>query len=127
MKTVAQLLKHDFKKGSLSLYDSNGNKIYYENSDGYWRKSEYDSNNNRIYYEDSYGFWVKREYDSNGNEIYSENSDGYWRKSEYDSNNNEIYYEDSNGNIEDNRPKESCEGKVVEIDGRKYQLVELNK
>jgi hypothetical protein len=36
MKTVAQLLKHDFKsKGNLSLYNSNGNLIYYEYSSGW--------------------------------------------------------------------------------------------
>jgi hypothetical protein len=35
MKTVAQVLKHDFKsKGSLFLYDSNNNLIYYEDSSG---------------------------------------------------------------------------------------------
>ena len=84
MKTIAQLLKHDFDKGSLYLYDTNGNEIYYENSKGHW---------------------VKREYDVNGNRI---------------------YYEDSNGTIIDNRPKESCDGKVVEIDGKKYQLKELD-
>ena len=43
-------------------------------------------------------------------------------KSEFDSNGNEIYYEDSKGEIIDNRPK-GCEGKVVEIDGKKYKLV----
>ena len=104
MQTIAKLLKHDFNKGSLFLYDSNGNKIYYEGSDGYWSK---------------------REYDSNGNQIYHESSDGYWSKREYDSNGNQIYYEDSNGTIIDNRPKESCNGKVVEIDGKKYKLTEL--
>ena len=85
MKTIAELLKHDFEKGSLYLYDSNGNEIYFEYSNGYWSKFEYDSS---------------------GNEIYYENSDGY---------------------IEDNRLKQSCEGKVVEIDGKTYKLVELNK
>ena len=105
MKTVAQLLKHDFKKGSLYLYDSNDNQIYYENSTGYWYKYEYDSNGKEIYFEDSNGYWDKRDYDSNGNRI---------------------YYENSNGEIIDNRPKPSCEGKVVEIDGRKYQLKELD-
>jgi hypothetical protein len=78
--TIAELLKHDFDKGSLHLYDSNGNEIYYEASNG---------------------FWVKREFDSNGNKIYYETS-----------------------NI-DNRPKPSCEGKIVEIEGRTYKLVEL--
>jgi hypothetical protein len=84
MKTVAQVLKHDFKsKGSLFLYDSN---------------------NNLIYYEDSSGLWCKREFDSNGNKI---------------------YYEDSNGKIIDNRPKSSCNGKVIEIEGKKYKLTEV--
>tara|TARA_R110000868_G_scaffold103015_4_gene283784 strand:- start:330 stop:584 length:255 start_codon:yes stop_codon:yes gene_type:complete len=84
MKTIAQLLKHDFKsKGSLFLYDSNNNLIYFENSDEYWKKIEYDSNGNQI------------------------------------------YYEDSDGTIIDNRPKESCNGKVVEIDGKKYKLTEI--
>jgi hypothetical protein len=82
--TVGQLLKHDFKsKGSLFLYDSNGNLIYYE---------------------DSYGYWFKQEYDVNGKVI---------------------YFEDSNGYIIDNRPKSSCNGKVVEIDGKKYKLTEV--
>ena len=105
-QTVAQLLKHDFKsKGSLYLYDSNGKLIYYENSDGYWDKQEYDSNGKVIYYE---------------------NSDGFWSKYEYDSNSNEIYYENSKGNIIDKRPKkETCNGKVVEIDGKKYKLSEV--
>jgi hypothetical protein len=105
MKTIAQLLKHDFSKGSLSLYDSNENQIYYEDSDGYWDKQEYDSNNNVIYLENSTGFWYKREFDSNGNCIYLEDSTGY---------------------IEDKRPKkETCNGKVVEIDGKRYQLNEI--
>jgi glucan-binding YG repeat protein len=83
-----------------------------------------DKNGNKIYYEDSNGSWLKREYDKNGNKIYSENSDGFWCKLEYDKNGKEIYFEDSNGIIEDNRPK-TCNGKVVEIDGKKYKLTEL--
>jgi hypothetical protein len=43
-------------------------------------------------------------------------------KREFDSNGNKIYYETSNI---DNRPKPSCEGKIVEIEGRTYKLVEL--
>ena len=83
MQTIAKLLKHDFNKGSLFLYDSNGNKIYYEGSDGYWSKREYDSNGNQIYHESSDEYWKKIEYDSNGNQIYHESSDGYWSKREY--------------------------------------------
>ena len=86
MKTIAQLLKHDFKsKGSLYLYDTNGNRIYIENS---------------------YGDWDKYDYDDNGNITYCEYSDG---------------------TIIDKRPKkETCNGKVVEIDGKKYQLKEFD-
>jgi hypothetical protein len=62
--------------------------------------------------------------DKNGNRIYWENSYGVWYKSEYDSNGNEIYCENSDGEIEDNRPK-GCEGKVVEIEGKKYKLTQI--
>jgi hypothetical protein len=79
------------------LFDSNNNKIYNEDSNGYWEKQEYDSNNNQIYYEDSNGDWIKREYDLNNNKIYHEDNNGYWEKYEYDSNDYLIYYEDSNG------------------------------
>ena len=99
MKTIAQQL--NIKEFPFKIKDKNGNSIYYENSNGVWYKAEYDSNGNQIYYESSTGFWVKREYDSKGNEI---------------------YYENSNGNIRDNRPKPTCEGKIVEIEGVKYEL-----
>jgi hypothetical protein len=56
MKTIAEQLNHDFNKGALRLYDSNGDIIYYENSDGFWVKREYDSKyGNLIYSEDSNG------------------------------------------------------------------------
>ena len=80
--TIAKILKYDFSKGDLEMYDSNGNEIYYEDSDGYW---------------------AKRECDSNGKEI---------------------YFESSNGIIVDNRPKVSCSGKTVTIDGVEYELKE---
>jgi hypothetical protein len=124
--TIGQLLKHDFKsKNNLSLYDSNGNLIYCEYSYGYWYKQEYDDKGNIIYYDNSDGNWFKRDYDVNDNERYYENSDGHWWKREFDSNGKVIYYEDSNGAIIDNRPKGSCNGKVVEIEGKRYQLNEI--
>ena len=43
----------------------------------------------------------------------------------YDSNGNETYFEDSNGTIRGSKQNQSCEGKVVEIDGKKYELKEL--
>ena len=89
-------------------------------------KQEYDANNNCIYFENSNGYWSKREYNDNGNEIYCEYSSGLWYKQEYDVNGNQIYFENSYGKISDNRPKASCDGKVVEIDGKKYQLKEVD-
>ena len=58
------------------VYNTNGNVIYRESSNGHWYKYEYDNQGNKINYEDSDGYWVKSEYDDNGNRIYSENSDG---------------------------------------------------
>lgn len=102
MKTIAQQL--NVTEFPFQIRDINGNLIYFETFDG---------------------LWSKKEYNSNGKEIYYENSEGYWKKREYDSNGNQIYFEDSNGKVIDNRPKPSCEGKVVEIDGKKYQLKEV--
>ena len=62
-------------------------------------------------------------YDNNGNLIYRENSNGFWVKYDYDDNNNRIYYENSNGYIIDNRPKGSCNGKVIDIEGKKYGVL----
>jgi hypothetical protein len=122
---LAEKFNHDFENGAFELFDSNGNEIYYEYSNGFWGKSKYDSNGNEIYHEDSDEWWYKNEYDSNGNKTYFENSNGYWSKSEYDSNGNQTYYENSLGVIIDNRPTPSCNGKIVEIDGKKYELKEV--
>jgi hypothetical protein len=75
--------------------------------------------------EDSFGYWYKYEYDPNGKETYYQNSSGFWSKREYDSNGNQIYFENSLGRIEDNRPKQSCEGKIVEIEGKKYKFAAM--
>jgi len=40
-----------------AVYNTNGNRIYSEGSDGYWYKYEYDTNGNIIYYENSSGVW----------------------------------------------------------------------
>ena len=122
MTTIAKLLKHDFAKGDLKLYDSNGNKTYYEDSNGYWYKREFDSNGNVTYSEDSNRYWSKSEYDTNGNQTYYETSNKHWYKYEYNSNGDEIYYENSKGIIRDNRPKPNCGGKTVTIDGIEYEL-----
>ena len=80
--TIAQQLK--IKDFPFEIKDKNGNQIYWEDSNGYWKKREYDTNGKIIYYEDSNGDWAKFQYDANGKEI---------------------YYENSNGLITDNRPK----------------------
>ena len=114
--TLAQAYKKQFGKVSFpfKIYDSNGKKTYTENSNGSWWKSEYDSKGNMTYFESSNGYWGKSEYDSKGNETYYENSDGY--KSGV-----------SAAPVPTCRwaPKSSCNGKVVEIDGKKYKLKEL--
>jgi uncharacterized membrane protein len=82
-----------------------------------------DSNGNRIYYEDSAGYWSKKEYDSKGNEIYWVNSNGYWSKSEYDSNGKEIYYENSCGVLVDKRPNSEIQ-KAIELLTKEGLLVD---
>jgi len=59
------------------IYDENGNKIYYESSNGFWYRKEFDENGDVIYFENSYGFWKKWEYDNRGNRIYYEDCTGY--------------------------------------------------
>jgi len=90
-------MKTTFKiiNGNLYEYDSNGKVIHSKDSNGdeYWY--DYDSKGNLIHSKDSDGFEIWCEYDSNGNRI---------TKKQFDKLNS------------------SCAGKVVEIDGKKYQL-----
>ena len=62
---------------------------------------------------------------AHGKETYYENSKGYWRKSEYGAQGNRTYYEDSTGIKQGTPQSQSCDGKVIEIDGKKYKLKEL--
>jgi len=62
--------------------------------------------------------------DKNGNETYFENSDGYWWRCEYDEKGNSTYYETSDG-YKGGTKRSSCSGKVIEVDGKKYKLMEL--
>jgi hypothetical protein len=110
--TIAQQLK--IKEFPFEIKDSKGNKIYWEDSNGYWEKYEYDSEGKEIYWENSNRYWEKYEYDSEGNRIYLEDSKGYWFKREYDSNGKEIYWENSKGKITDNRPKTDVQ-KAIEL------------
>ena len=98
--TIAKQLK--IKEFPFEIKDSEGNQIYWENSDG---------------------AWIKREFDSEGNRIYYENFKGYWEKRKYDSNGKEIYWETSNGVIIDNRPKTDVQ-KAIELLTKEGLLVD---
>lgn len=103
MKTIAQQLNvKAFQKFPFIIRNSKGQKIYWEDSDGYWIKREYDSNGNQIYFESSSGSWEKREYDSDGNRICS------W---------------DSTGKILDYRPKTEIQ-KAIELLTKEGLLVD---
>ena len=84
-----------------------------------------DSKSNQTYHEGSDGYWCKGEYDSDGNNTYIENSNGYWCKKEHDSKGNVTYYENSDGIKQGTPQSQTCGGKVVEIDGIKYELKAL--
>ena len=75
---------------------------------------EYDSNGKVIHSKDSNGDEYWYDYDSKGNLIHSKDSDGC--ETWYDSNGNEITKKQFD------KLNSSCAGKVVEIDGKKYQL-----
>lgn len=83
-----------------------------------------DENGNVTYFEDSDGDWYRSEYDDNSNETYYESSNGYWYRSEYDANSKQTYYEGSSV-TKRGTPRSSCNGKIIEVDGKKYKLMEL--
>ena len=127
MKKLSEIYKElgiDFTF-PIEIQDANGNKTYRECSDGYWEKFEYDAKGNETYYETSNDFWSKREYDSDGNLTYCETSVGYWEKFECDAEGNETYFENSDGRKGGTPRSQSCAGKVIEVDGKKYKLTEL--
>ena len=62
--------------------------------------------------------------DEKGKETYFENSDGFWCRCEYDEKGKLTYYETSDGYKEGTK-RSPCSGKVIEVDGKKYQLIEL--
>ena len=71
MKTIAQLLKHDFEsKGPLRLYDSKGNLTYFEYSNRKWSHYEYDDQNREIYYQNSRGYHAHYGWDEEGKRIH---------------------------------------------------------
>jgi hypothetical protein len=55
-QTIGQWLNWDFEaNGNLEIRNKNEKLIYEEDSGGYWRKHEYNSKGNQIYYESSNG------------------------------------------------------------------------
>ena len=57
-KTIAKLMNHDFENGNFELFNDEGQKTYFEMSDGYWIKCEY-KNNKMTTYENSFGAYLK--------------------------------------------------------------------
>lgn len=88
---LRRLYGENITVGGKSIYDTNGNVLYFEDNRGSWVKQVYDVNGNVIYYENSSGYWVKKEFDQNGNRIYYEDSSGKRYRQEFDQNGNEIY------------------------------------
>jgi hypothetical protein len=76
LKDKNGVVRYSFNGYTQRTYDSNGNELTSENSDGYCKKITYDSSGNDLTFEDSNGFWEKSTYDSNGNELTYEDSDG---------------------------------------------------
>ena len=55
-QTIGQWLNWDFEaNGILEIRNKNGDLLYYEHSSGYWEKREFDSQGNQIYFENSDG------------------------------------------------------------------------
>jgi hypothetical protein len=122
-QTIARQL--GIKQFPFEIRDKQGNLIYKEKESGCWERREYNSQGELIFYEDSTELWEKREYCSEGKEIYFENSDGFWAKREWDTNGKQIYFENSKGTVVDDRPAPELKNKTIEIDGKKYKLIEL--
>ena len=108
----------------IKIKDENGTETYYEDRDGYWSRYERNEDGIVTYHETSTGIWFRRECDKDGNKTYYEDSDGFCYRREYDKDGNETYYEDSYGHKRGTK-RSSCDGKVVEVDGKKYKLTEL--
>lgn len=119
--------KVDFHDTWFDIYDDKGYRIYFENSGGYWAKSEFDENGNVLYYVNSDGGWYKSEYDERGNEVHCEDNYGYWSKSEYDERDNLIYFEDSDGEFLDKRIKELTIKEIERLLGYKIKIKGENK
>jgi hypothetical protein len=68
--------------GDIYVENKRGDYIYFESFDGKeWDINEYDDNDNNLYYEDSDGYWKKMIYGDDNELVYSINSYGHeWGK-----------------------------------------------
>ncbi len=101
---VIKLTLEEFTGGEVNLrsyeiYNKNHGRAIYCEWDCFWEINKYDERGNRIYLENSTGFWCKYGYDEDNNFTYHENSNGLWIKREYDKNGELIYHETSNEGI----------------------------
>ena len=108
----------------IDIKNADGNPTYSENSNGLWWRYEYDEKGKETYFEESDGYWCRCEYDKKGNKTYSETSTGIWLRREYDKDGKKTYFENSYGDKRGTK-RSSCSGKVIEVDGKKYKLIEL--
>jgi YD repeat-containing protein len=73
-------LRYQYRGGggyqSQCTYDSNGNTLKYDNSDGNWFKFTYNSNGDMLTYKNSEGDWFKYTRDSEGKELRFDNHKG---------------------------------------------------
>ena len=117
MKTITPLSETYKELGiaftfPIKIEDENGNRTYFERSDGLWWRYEYDENGNETYYETSGGYWSRHEYDENGKETYYKDRYGL-KKGTKRGSSGEPWFEPSGAR---------AQGKVVEVDGKKYNL-----
>jgi hypothetical protein len=63
--------------------------------------------------------------DGKGNDIYYEDASNYWSRREYDSEGNQTYFENSYGVVTKNQLKETNQQGTIQINGKRYKLVEL--
>jgi len=87
-----------------------------------------EANDRVTYFEDCDDYWERYERDVKGRPTYHEDSNGFWQKWKRNADGDVLYYEDSTG-VKKGTPKsaKTCEGKVVEVDGIKYELKALWK
>ena len=109
MKTTSKIINRNLRE-----YDSHGKVIHSKHSNGFKSWREYDSHGDLTHYKHSNGDERWYEYDSHGKLIHfkSSNGDEIW----YDSNGTEITKKQFD------KLNQSCDGKIIEVDGKKYRL-----